>query len=1433
MKTLALFVCLLVFFSGASARAAAPLGDTVWFHHGVNESYVTADAGDGYRLEANGISSIGDAEKFVIEDAGGGKILLKAFTNGKYVRVVTNSVDKLYADATDTSDTLTHYTWSDLPDGKVRLATAGDLDGTEIVSPAGADQVLRANVNTTDSLSEFSWGTLGTTGVTVPDVVDLGQSAAQTAIDGAGLVLGTVSDTYSGTIAVSNVVSQNPAAGANVASNTTVDLVISLGPSPVSQSIQHLIAAATNVVGNPVTQWLDRSGAGNHALPADGNVTWPSASVSGSGLPGLDFGATANSLKLFSGLDSDAWLDFTGAASGNSGFCVLMAFRVDDYNTDNMDLIGNSSSMGSGFCMRLLTDGSMKAWVEGSSTQKALGKAAIRDTMVVALNYNASSGAVEFWDSNSGNASTWTAVAADSSGGDVTVGKTTGASRYFIGMIGEVKVFSRALGAVELDAETSAMVDDWVTVTAVHVPEELSAVSDLGEVRLDWLDDISGELFASFSVYRSEESGTNYMEIASGLTDSDYSDTTGDAGVPYYYVVTAVDTNGAESAYSNEAEGVPSELSVLQHLDATNALSVLVSGNVVTQWVDQSTSGYNAVASSGSVVYPSSLTSASGLVGMDMRGGLDTLQLFSAADSDLWLDQSESTNGFCVMVAFTCQDLVPGVDNDLIGNSSDGGTGFGMRYTAAGEIQAFLGGASVVSTSRLIEAGDTVICALNYDATTGEFYFWDSKNYTVVTGAVTKADFSTANPVILGGSAAGGIFDGMVGEVVVYDESPRADHFKKTRDLLTHKWLNQPNIVMIYVDDWAWYGSSVAMDERMANSELPSIIEMPNLDLMAENGMVFRNAYGSPQCSPARAAIQTGQSNARNGFTVFMLSNDYYDSKADQPGDSYYGFPVMPNGSDSTLDANAVSIAEALAPMGYKSALFGKWHLRDDPGNEGYYAPDGDTSNNEGNTTSSQLLDDIVDPKLMTHITDSGNAYMETAVEEGLPFYVQFSHYAMHEGRECYPSSRARYQNLPAIVAYNEGETNPANINRKNDPAVWLGMAYELDLKIGEIRQKIVDLGIADNTYVIVVGDNGYRHEFYNEIFGLTQPQHAHKWWAWQAGIRVPMVVEGPGVVSNSRSTANVVNYDFLPTFVDWAGGDPARLQDLDGVSLAGLMEGEPLTSDFLDRSLYFHYPHYRTTMPHSVVVKGTDKIVYFYETAVTRTNWSPIMLFDLANDVGEYHNLYANNPTLGDALYADMTNYFAEVGARVPLVPHPNYDQAIYEGTATTYFNDNFADPADAMASIAKDYAYRMSRGPFVGTRTPEEDETGPITFMEYWMDSFGVDLGSETNDYDEDGIVNWAEYAMGSDPTSALSRGSNPVMEANDGTLTYRYVKRNDDSALEYVVESTTNLTSGVWTNAGGNAEVDPTDGVLDEVMHSIPADEPQSYIRLKISN
>ncbi len=498
---------------------------------------------------------------------------------------------------------------------------------------------------------------------------------------------------------------------------------------------------------------------------------------------------------------------------------------------------------------------------------------------------------------------------------------------------------------------------------------------------------------------------------------------------------------------------------------------------------------------------------------------------------------------------------------------------------------------------------------------------------------------------------------------------------------------NRPNIVLLYIDDLAWYGTPVPMNSAMANSFMP-VLQMPNVQKLADAGMKFGHAYGSPMCAPARVCLQTGQSAARSGFTVYLgKANDpYYDYNKE-----YKYFPLVANVSDLEIDKEAFTIAKALNPMGYVSAHIGKWHMRGDPGEQGYEVHDGATDNNPGNTLTwglkkgepapKRLPKDMSDPKLMFSITDKAIGFMQDQVKKGNPFYLQISHYAMHAGRECLDKTRQKYVKHPLVQAwYKKNNKDPETISRKDDPANWLAMGEDLDGRIGAILDKLKELGIENNTYIIVTADNGYRHKEVLLTPELTQPLHAAKWWAWEGGIKVPMIVKGPGIKPGSVFKGNVVNYDFLPTFVEWAGGDPKKLQNIDGVSLADYMAGKVPDKVFLNRNLYFHYPHYRTSVPHSAVISGSFKVVHFYERPDIQ------MLFDLSEDPGEVNNIAKQNPDTYQELYKDMMSYFNEVGARFPKV-NPDYDREIYR-----------KDP--------KTIRERLKWGPFEGKRTLDPDE-------------------------------------------------------------------------------------------------------------------------------
>jgi large repetitive protein len=231
----------------------------------------------------------------------------------------------------------------------------------------------------------------------------------------------------------------------------------------------------------------------------------------------------------------------------------------------------------------------------------------------------------------------------------------------------------------------------------------------------------------------------------------------------------------------------------IQHLNATVTTSVIKNtAGAVTQWTNQAGALYHAVPAVGSVLYPSTSLSASGKLGLDFGASRNSLTLFSATDSDRWLNQTPSNpngaRGFCVLLAFKCDEIVPSL-NDLIGNSTGIGSGFGMRYEGNGTYNVYMGGGKLAVSGRVAK-NDTIVMALNYDAATGGWTFWDSKTGNSQTGITAAADFSTTGPVTLGSTTSTNRYiNGMVGEIKIYDTVLASTQFEKEQNTLTSKWV--------------------------------------------------------------------------------------------------------------------------------------------------------------------------------------------------------------------------------------------------------------------------------------------------------------------------------------------------------------------------------------------------------------------------------------------------------------------------------------------------------------------------------------------------------------------------------------------------------------------------------------------------------------------
>ena len=455
----------------------------------------------------------------------------------------------------------------------------------------------------------------------------------------------------------------------------------------------------------------------------------------------------------------------------------------------------------------------------------------------------------------------------------------------------------------------------------------------------------------------------------------------------------------------------------------------------------------------------------------------------------------------------------------------------------------------------------------------------------------------------------------------------------------------RPNFVFFLIDDLGWtdvgcFGSS--------------FYETPNIDKLAAQGMKFTDAYAAcPVCSPTRGSILAGKYPARLGITQWIGGSD------------------QPTKYKHFLDLEEVTVAEALKDAGYATAFVGKWHL----GNKPYY-PDkqgfdvnigGDSSGappsyfypyKRGNRALLEMPPGGAEGEYLTdRLTDESLKWLDA--NRSKPFLLYLSHYAVHTPIQSKQELTEKYKAKAERLPKTEGpKFTPVYGRYKTrmvqDHPAFSGMVQSVDESVGRVTAKLEELGVADNTIVIFMSDNGGLSTVPREAPTSNLPLRAGKGWLYEGGIREPMIIKWPGVVkAGGVCSEPVTSTDFYPTMLDMAGMRLKHKQHVDGVSLVPLLRGQGRLER---KAIYWHYPHYHGSgnRPSGAVRAGDYKLIEWYENGA-------VELYNLREDISEEKDLAKKMPEKAAELKAMLAKWRKQVNARMPA-SEPRNDFEVFE---------------------------------------------------------------------------------------------------------------------------------------------------------------------------
>jgi arylsulfatase A-like enzyme len=446
---------------------------------------------------------------------------------------------------------------------------------------------------------------------------------------------------------------------------------------------------------------------------------------------------------------------------------------------------------------------------------------------------------------------------------------------------------------------------------------------------------------------------------------------------------------------------------------------------------------------------------------------------------------------------------------------------------------------------------------------------------------------------------------------------------------------SKPNIIYILADDLG-YGDLSCQGQTH--------FQTPNIDKLAKEGMTFTQHYaGSTVCSPSRSVLLTGQ---HTGHTP-IRGNKRDGNKGNWP-----------------MAAEAKTVAEILQENGYVTGAFGKWGL-------GYPGSEGDPNKqgfDEFFGYNDQTLAHNYYPYFLNHNQDTvwleDNAGTKTGTYAPIPIHEQalkflednkdkpffmyypsvIPHAELFAPEEYMEKYRGKFLPEKEFKGDDEGAPRYKTGGYGSQPeshAAFAAMINLLDDQVGEILDKLEELGIDENTIVIFTSDNGPHLEggADPDYFNSNGPFKGYKRDLYDGGIRMPMLVRWPGKIEAAGKSNHISAFwDFLPTAAELVGAEIP--ENIDGISyLPSLLgKGEQKKHDYL-------YWEFHEKNGRLAIRQGDWKLIRYDVFSPEKTSTE---LYNLVDDPGEENNVAEANPEITAKLLQLL------VTARIPSEDFP-----------------------------------------------------------------------------------------------------------------------------------------------------------------------------------